>query len=69
MKKTLTVLLGLSMALGTATLSMAKDKPAGKPGATEDSTGKSHKGKSKDKHHKGDKGKKNPDGTTTPAQP
>ena len=68
MKKTLTVLLGLSMALGSATLSMAKDKPAS--GQSAEAGKKSHKGKDKTKHHRGDKGnKKNPDGATAPTQP
>ncbi len=66
MKKTLTVLLGLSMALGTVTLSMAKDKPAA--GTAESGSKKAHKGKDKVKHHKGDKdNKKSP--SATPTQP
>ena len=79
MKKLLTVLIGVSLALGTVTLSLAGEQdPNGQPGATqEDGARKARKGKGKGKNRKG-KGKrhKNPDGTpptppaaTPPAQP
>lgn len=82
MKKLLTVLIGVSLALGTVTLSLAgeQDPNGQQPGATQDDGArKARKGKGKGKHRKGKgKGKrhKNPDGTqqtppaaTPPAQP
>ena len=81
MKKLLTVLIGVSLALGTVTLSLAGEQdPNGQPSATEDDGAKkARRGKGKGKHRKGKgKGKrqKNPDGTqqtpsaaTPPAQP
>ena len=74
MKKLLTVLIGVSLALGTVTLSLAGEQaPNGQPGTTqEDGAKQAHKGKGKGKHRKGkgtSKRHKNPDGTqqTPPA--
>lgn len=84
MKKLLTIFIGVSLALGTVTLSLAGEQqdPNGQPGATqEDGAKKARKGKGTGKHRKRNKGKgkrhKNPDGTqqtppaatTPPAQP
>jgi hypothetical protein len=70
MKKLLTILIGVSLALGTVTLTLAGEQdPNGQPGATqEDGAKKARKGKRKGKRGKGGKGKrhKNPDGTQTP---